>query len=116
MLTVIRKTSSIVGNLQILCGNIIPQTSKQELCVVLTVMDYISEKYNKYATKEDALETDLLQDPVLWDVLFPCCGPDQFGNLMVQGHKYKKMLLKIRVSRAQLCTGENKKDIFYFKI
>lgn len=47
---------------------------KQELSIAFTVLDYINGKYNKYATREDALETDLLQNPVLWDALFSCCG------------------------------------------
>lgn len=71
---------------------------------------------NTDATKEDALETDLLQDPVLWDVLFSCCGSEQLGNLVVQGPKYEKMLFRIRISRAQLCTEEKKKDTICFKI
>lgn len=101
--------------MQILCDNIIPQTSEQEHFMALAVLDYINEKYNKYATREDALETDLLQDPMLWDVLFPCCGTDQLGNLIVQGSEYKKKRFKIRLSRAQVCTGEKKKDTFYNK-
>lgn len=116
MLTTIRKTSATVGNMQILCGNIIPQTSKQEHFVALAVLDYINEKYNKYATREDGLETDLLRDLMLWDVFFLCCGTDQLGSLIVQVSEYKKKLLKIRHSRAQICIWEKKKDTFYTKI
>lgn len=60
----IRKTSATAGNMQILCGNIIPLTSKKEHFVAWAVLDYINEKYNKHTTREDALETDLLQDPM----------------------------------------------------
>lgn len=70
-----------------LCGNIIPLTSKQEHFVAREVLDCLNEKYNKYATREDALETDLLQDPMFSEVLFPCCGTDQLSNLIVQGSK-----------------------------
>jgi len=76
MLTTIWKTSTTVGNMQILCG-IIPQTSKQELFIALAVLDYINEKHNKYVRRKDVLETDFLRDRVLWDALFPCCGTDQ---------------------------------------
>lgn len=89
---------------------------KTELFTALTVLDYINEKSNKYSTREDALETNLLQDPVLWDVLFPYCGIDQLGNLTVQGSEYRKKVFKIRLSRAQVCIGEKKKDAFYNKM
>lgn len=88
MLTAIRKTFTTAGNTQILCGNIIPQRSKQELFVALAVLDYINKKHNKYATREDALETFFLQDCMPWGVLFPCCCTDQLGNLIVRGSEY----------------------------
>lgn len=101
-----------MGNMQILCGNIIPQTSKQELCVSLAVPDYIDEKYHKCATREDALEMDLSQDPVLCYVLFPCFGTDRLSNLTVQGSEYKKKQFKISLSRVQYALGRTERTHF----
>lgn len=66
-----------MGSMQILHGNIVPQTSKQELFIASAILGYINGKCNKRdkrMTREDALETVIFQDPVFWDDLFPCCG------------------------------------------
>lgn len=104
-----------MGNMQILCGNLIPQTSKQELCVALTVPDYINEKYNKYATREDALETDLLQDPVL------CCFIPMLWDWPIKQFNSTRLWVQQKAIqdkslKSTMCIGENRKDAFYTKI
>lgn len=66
--------------MQILGGNIISLTYKQEHFVAWAVLDYINEKYNKYTIRENAIETDILQEE---GNFFPGYGTDQLSNLIV---------------------------------